>query len=200
MKVIALVLSIVLAVVYMLIAKAIDKHSPLKMGLDRIIPPVYFFLFLTAMFLYLSPYASISITMQLIFAVVAIIATVKFCSWVGNVAKNDFEKKAKKIMHTLYAPVRAIVALWRSIAFALKQIWNALINFFIDLVYTPLDAFINAYNTLSAAVVDIINALMEAFRSFLGIFKNIGKILKSIISMGGSIPESKLPPLPPLPK
>ena len=190
--------SFIITIMYMAISLGF-KGNPSVLSLHYIIPPIIFLLNFGVIFLYLSSHLIGSFTMQFIAFIISILATIKISHLLGKITGNGFDKEAEKMIDNILEPFEIVRNIWNNIKFALKQIWNAIVNFFRDIVYTPLDAIVSAGNIIMEAVVDIANAFFELWGAFFGIFGQIGDILNNIISVGGSIPRSKLPPMPPLP-
>jgi len=190
--------SFIITIMYMAISLSF-KGNPSVLSLHYIIPPIIFFINFIVIFYYLSSHLIGSFTMQFIAFIISILATIKISHLLGKITGNGFDKEAEKMIDNILEPFEIVRNIWNNIKFALKQIWNAIVNFFRDIVYTPLDAIVSAGNIIMEAVVDIANAFFELWGAFFGIFVQIGDILNNIISVGGSIPRSKLPPMPPLP-
>ena len=190
--------SFIITIMYMVISLGF-KGNPSVLSLHYIIPPIIFFLNFFVIFLYLSSHLIGSFTMQFFAFIAALLLTMTISYFLAKLTENGFDKQVDKMIDYLKEPFRFIINIWKGIKFAFQQVWNAIVNFFRDIVYTPLDAIVSAWNIIIEAVVDIANAFFELWGAFFGIFVQIGDILNNIISVGGSIPRSKLPPLPPLP-
>ena len=190
--------SFIITIMYMVISLGF-KGNPSVRSLHYIISPIIFFLNFIVIFLYLSSHLDKTFTMLFFALITALLLTMTISYFLAKLTENGFDKQVDKMIDYLLEPFRFIMNIWKGIKFAFQQVWNAIVNFFRDIVYTPLDAIVSAWNIIIEAVVDIANAFFELWGAFFGIFVQIGDILNNIISVGGSIPRSKLPPLPPLP-
>jgi len=200
MLLLGFLLSASIALTFMYMAYAVTfEGDPSVLSLHGIFPPFIFFLTFVCIFLYLSSRMGNSLSMQFLAFIASLLVSMKISAELGKITGNGFDKKVEQMIDNILMPFRIIRNIWNNIKFAFKQIWNAIINFFRVIIYTPIDALVSAWNIFAEGVIDILNAILELLSAFGGIFSQLGDIFNNIVSVGGSIPKSKLPPLPPLP-
>jgi len=197
-RVISLSLATFLTIMYIIITTSIDPKGKLKRDLDNVFPPLYFVLFFMSTSLFLIPLGP-NFQFQIIFALVSLAITVAIAYGIGYITKNGFVEKMADIKQIIYLPVEAAKEIWTAIKFALTQTWNAIVNFYNDVIFSFLSAFTDLYNVIADGVVEVANSFIGIFDAIVNMFSYFGDIISNIFTMGGEIPESKLPPAPPTP-
>ena len=173
------------------------KLFPAPTLIDTVFPPlIYWTISLAAleMFIVISPFGLVAGVPMLIL-VWQVIST-----WIDYVSKHSGNKKLKqdkdKFKYLLLTPVRAIVNLWNAIVDGLStwfrvvsENWNNLIK-----IYTEtLNLVSNSFKFLSEQAAILWDELVIAFKA---LWDQSIKLLRLIVSMGGTIDEDIAPPLP----
>ena len=185
--------TIIFSYVYIILRNLI----PAPKLLDIVFPPlIYWTTSLAAleMFIVISPFGLVAGVPMLIL-VWQVIST-----WIDYVSKHSGNKKLKqdkdKFKYLLLTPVRAIVNLWNAIVDGLStwfrvvsENWNNLIK-----IYTEtLNLVSNSFKFLSEQVTKLWTELVIAFKA---LWDQSIKLLRLIVTMGDTIDEDIIPPLP----
>jgi len=185
--------TIIFSYVYIILRNLI----PAPKLLDIVFPPlIYWTTSLAAleMFIVISPFGLVAGVPMLIL-VWQVIST-----WIDHVSKHSRNQKLKedkdKFKYLLLTPVRAIVSLWNAIVNGLSswfkvvsENWNNLIK-----IYTEtLNLVSNSFKFLSEQAAILWDELVIAFKA---LWDQSIKLLRLIVSMGGTIDEDIAPPLP----
>ena len=173
------------------------KLFPAPTLIDTVFPPIiYWTISLAAleMFIVISPFGLVAGVPMLIL-VWQVIST-----WIDYVSKHSGNQKLKqdkdKFKYLLLTPVRAIVNLWNAIVDGLStwfrvvsENWNNLIKIYTD----TLNLVSNSFKFLSEQVAKLWDELVIASKA---LWDQSIKLLRLIVSMGGTIDEDIAPPLP----
>jgi hypothetical protein len=121
-------------------------------------------------------------------------------SWLSYVSDKTGNKKLKNSLDNfdkiLKSPFVAVIKLWDTLVEALssatqnvKVSWNSIVQSYKNAV----DFISRAWVEMNSAAVVLRNALIDAFKKLWD--QNI-KLMKVIVTMGGTIDEDIAPPLP----
>jgi len=186
-------LTILISYVYI----ALKYFIPVPTLLDTVFPPlIYWTISLAALeiLIIISPFGLIA-GAPMLMLMWQIIST-----WIDYVSKYSGNQKLKKdkdnFKNLLIAPVRAIVSLWNAIVNGLSswfrvvtEYWNNLTKLYTD----TLNLISNSFKFLSEQVTKLWTELVIAFKA---LWDQSIKLLKLIVTMGGTIDEDIIPPLP----
>jgi len=185
--------TIIFSYVYIILRKLI----PAPTLIDTVFPPIiYWTISLAAleMFIVISPFGLVAGVPMLIL-VWQMIST-----WIDYVSKHSRNQKLKedkdKFKYLLLTPVRAIVSLWNAIVNGLSswfrivtEYWNNMTKLYTD----TLNLISNSFKFLSEQVTKLWTELVIAFKA---LWDQSIKLLRLIVTMGGTIDEDIAPPLP----
>jgi len=186
-------LTILISYVYI----ALKYFIPVPTLLDTVFPPlIYWTISLAALeiLIIISPFGLVA-GAPMLMLMWQIIST-----WIDYVSKYSGNQKLKKdkdnFKNLLIAPVRAIVSLWNAIVNGLSswfrvvtEYWNNLTKLYTD----TLNLISNSFKFLSEQVTKLWTELVIAFKA---LWDQSIKLLKLIVTMGGTIDEDIIPPLP----
>ena len=185
--------TLIISYIYILLRKLI----PSPKLLDFVFPPlIYWSVSLASLeiFVVLAPFGLIAGVPMLILMWMVI------SSWIDYVSKESGNKKLKedkdKFNNLLLLPVRAIVSLWNAIVDGISSVfeiisvyWNNLITIYKE----TLNLVSNSFKFLSEQAEILWIELVNAFKA---LWDQSIKLLRLIVTMGGTIDEDIAPPLP----
>ena len=185
--------TIIFSYIYIILRRLI----PAPKLLDIVFPPIiYWTISLAAleMFIVISPFGLVAGVPMLIL-VWQMIST-----WIDYVSKHSRNQKLKedkdKFKYLLLTPVRAIVSLWNAIVNGLSswfrivtEYWNNMTKLYTD----TLNLISNSFKFLSEQVTKLWTELVIAFKA---LWDQSIKLLRLIVTMGDTIDEDIIPPLP----
>jgi len=186
-------LTILISYVYI----ALKYFIPVPTLLDTVFPPlIYWTISLAALeiLIIISPFGLVA-GAPMLMLMWQIIST-----WIDYVSKNSGNQKLKKdkdnFKNLLLAPVRAIVSLWNAIVNGLSSWFRVVTEYWNNLtkLYTEtLNLISNSFKFLSEQVTKLWTELVIAFKA---LWDQSIKLLRLIVTMGGTIDENIAPPLP----
>ena len=185
--------TIIFSYVYIILRNLI----PAPKLLDIVFPPIiYWTISLAAleMFIVISPFGLVA-GVPMLLLVWQVIST-----WIDYVSNQSGNKKLKqdkdKFKYLILTPVRAIVSLWNAIVNGLSswfrvvtENWNNMTKLYVE----TLNLISNSFKFLSEQVTKLWTELVIAFKA---LWDQSIKLLKLIVTMGGTIDEDIIPPLP----
>ena len=185
--------TIIFSYIYIILRKLFPKPKLL----DIVFPPIiYWTISLAAleMFIVISPFGLVA-GVPMLLLVWQVIST-----WIDYVSNQSGNKKLKqdkdKFKYLILTPVRAIVSLWNAIVNGLSswfrvvtENWNNMTKLYVE----TLNLISNSFKFLSEQVTKLWTELVIAFKA---LWDQSIKLLKLIVTMGGTIDEDIIPPLP----
>ena len=188
-----ILLTIIFSYIYILLRRVV----PASKTLDKVFPPVIYWTISLAsveMFIVISPFGVVA-GVPMLMLMWQIIST-----WIDYVSEQSGNKKLKKdkdnFKNLLLAPVNAIVAVWNAIVNGLSswfrvvsEYWNNMTKMYIDM----LNLISNSFKFLSDQVTKLWFELIKAYKA---LWNQGIKLAGLIVSMGGTIDEDIVPPLP----
>lgn len=185
--------TIIFSYIYIILKKLIPEPSLL----DTIFPPfIYWTTSLAAleMFIVISPFGLVA-GVPMLLLMWQVIST-----WIDYVSDQSGNKKLKKdkdkFKNLLLAPVNAVVSLWNAIVNGLTswfrivaEYWNNMTKLYTD----TLNLISNSFKFLSEQVTKLWTEMVIAFKA---LWNQCIKLVKLIVTMGGTIDEDIAPPLP----
>jgi len=185
--------TIIFSYIYIILRKLI----PAPKLLDTVFPPLIYWTTSLAsleMFIVISPFGLVA-GVPMLLLVWQVIST-----WIDYVSNQSGNKKLKqdkdKFKYLILTPVRAIVSLWNAIVNGLSswfrvvtENWNNMTKLYVE----TLNLISNSFKFLSEQVTKLWTELVIAFKA---LWDQSIKLLKLIVTMGGTIDEDIIPPLP----
>ena len=173
------------------------KLFPAPKLLDTVFPPLIYWTTSLAsleLFIVISPFGLVA-GVPMLLLVWQVIST-----WIDYVSNQSGNKKLKqdkdKFKYLILTPVRAIVSLWNAIVNGLSswfrvvtENWNNMTKLYVE----TLNLISNSFKFLSEQVTKLWTELVIAFKA---LWDQSIKLLKLIVTMGGTIDEDIIPPLP----
>jgi len=185
--------TIIFSYIYIILRKLIPKPKLL----DTVFPPlIYWTTSLAAleMFIVISPFGLVA-GVPMLLLVWQVIST-----WIDHVSNQSGNEKLKKDKDTfknlLLTPVNAVVSLWNAIVNGLSS-WFRVVtenwNNMTKLYKETLNLISNSFKFLSEQVTKLWTELVIAFKA---LWDQSIKLLRLIVTMGDTIDEDIIPPLP----
>ena len=185
--------TIIFSYIYIILRKLI----PAPKLLDTVFPPLIYWITSLAsleLFIVISPFGLVA-GVPMLLLVWQVIST-----WIDYVSNQSGNKKLKqdkdKFKYLILTPVRAIVSLWNAIVNGLSswfrvvtENWNNMTKLYVE----TLNLISNSFKFLSEQVTKLWTELVIAFKA---LWDQSIKLLKLIVTMGGTIDEDIIPPLP----